>query len=87
MDKVPIGHCESCGKPLCEGDTGFYTSDGVVLCADHSPTLVDVIEHQKSFIDDFEEYGYETREKMQVTIAEHETDLAKNGNRSMAYVL
>lgn len=47
----PVGHCESCDVALFEGDKGHHTSDGCVLCEEHSPTYGDIMRQYTEMIE------------------------------------
>lgn len=42
-----LAKCESCGKNLYKGDQYFACNDGPDFCADHAPTIADIIRDNK----------------------------------------
>lgn len=48
----PLAHCESCGRPLFEGDMVFRYDDGPTMCWQHAPTWNELKSHQDELIAD-----------------------------------
>lgn len=42
-----LATCESCGKNLYAGDQYFACNDGPDFCAEHAPTIADIIRDNK----------------------------------------
>ena len=59
--KERIGICETCEKPLYEGDMGHACADGPYLCEDHSPTVGDCLkQYEQLFRDGVVPEGFDT---------------------------
>lgn len=69
------GHCESCGKLVFVGERGHRDDDGIVLCAEHSPTWDDA---EKSWQSAEPEDDPDRHEAFTASFAAH---LAAGGSR------
>jgi len=52
MDDIePVGICESCSKPIHEGDQYAPCTDGIMLCKEHAPNYSDVQRQYRELVE------------------------------------
>lgn len=90
-DREPVYYCESCDRPIYEGDNASVGGpDSVALCEEHSMTLSDSISWLAEDLADAETeqewpYNFDTREEAEAHLTSWRADLAANGDRKMTW--
>lgn len=84
-----IAQCESCPKPIREGEPHYYTADDVWLCEEHAPMLSDAIrQHDEMFEEgpaEFYHPAYESFEEMASERQRLKLEYQERGDRSLAH--
>ena len=82
-----IGCCETCDKPIFEGEQYGYSSDGCYFCEEHAYCLSDVLIQHKQILSDNDEWSLGemgmTREELGQQIEAIENELATSGDRKI----
>lgn len=82
-----IGCCETCGKPIFEGEQYGYSSDGCYFCEEHAYSLSDVLIQHKQILADNDEWSLGemdmTRDELAQQVEAIEKELATSGDRKI----
>ncbi len=83
----PIGHCESCSKPIFAGDKYGPCTDAIMLCSEHTYSLSDLAGQYREVLEEGDEHSLATlnmtREELETQLSGIDAEIASTGDRTV----